>query len=73
MDNQEHIERRTYVGERSISAFSGWAGLHIGQCCKLHVMYLGDGTVSIVLDHHKLRPGVGLVMTVEQFGKWFVK
>jgi hypothetical protein len=70
----EHMEHRTYVGETSTMAFEGWAGLRIDTCCELHVTYLGDGTVSIMLDHHKhVMPGVALVMTVEQFNKWFVK
>jgi hypothetical protein len=31
MDNQEHIERRTFIGETGTNAFDGYAGLRMGQ------------------------------------------
>ncbi len=70
----EHIERRTFVGEADTIVGDGWAGFQLGQCYELYVTYLGDGTVSILLDRPShVTPGAGLVVTVEQFEKWFVK
>jgi hypothetical protein len=31
MDNQEHIERRTYVVEPAVGAFDGFAGFRLGR------------------------------------------
>jgi hypothetical protein len=70
----EHIERRTFVGETGTIVTDGWAGLRLGQPYELHVTRYDDDTVSIVLEYHAhVTPGAGLVVTVEQFEKWFVK
>ena len=71
MDTHEQIERRTFVGEMGTQAFDGWAGFRIGQSYQLRYTREFD-EVRIALDH--AGPGAGpLVVTVEQFGKWFVK
>jgi hypothetical protein len=67
----EHIERRTYVGETGTSAFDGFAGFRLNKECRLRYAREFD-EVRIALDH---APQLGRVMTltVEQFNKWFVK
>jgi hypothetical protein len=67
----EHIERRTYVGETAVGAFDGFAGFRIGQSYQLRYTREFD-EVRIALDH-AATPGLVSTMTVEQFNKWFVK
>jgi hypothetical protein len=71
MENHESIERRTYVGETSTSAFDGWAGFRIGQSYQLRYTREFD-EVRIALDHAAQQERV-LTIIVEQFKKWFVK
>jgi hypothetical protein len=65
----------TFVGETATSVGDGYAGFRIGRSYELQVERRDDGTVSIVMDHHEhVSPGVGpLVVTSEQFEKWFRK
>jgi hypothetical protein len=67
----EHIERRTYVGETAVGAFDGFAGFRIGQSYQLRYTREFD-EVRIALDH-AATPGLVSTMTVENFNKWFVK
>ncbi|MGI4819866.1 MAG: hypothetical protein ACRYFV_01535 [Janthinobacterium lividum] len=72
MENQEHIERRTYVGETgSTQAFDGFAGFRIGKSYQLRYTREFD-EVRIALDH-AATPGLVSTRTVENFNKWFVK
>ena len=67
-------ETRTFIGDAAAHVGDGWAGFHLGQRYELHVNYQDDGSVSLMLDHHvHVTPGAGLVLTVEQFEKWFAK
>ena len=67
-------ETRTFIGETGTQAFDGWAGFRVGQTYQLQVEHRGD-TVAIILNHHAhVSPGAGpLVVTSEQFEKWFKK
>jgi hypothetical protein len=71
MENQEHIERRTFVGETGTMAFDGYAGFRMGREYQLRYTREFD-EVRIALDHAQT-PGIVLTITTEQFGKWFVK
>jgi hypothetical protein len=70
----EHIERRTYVGETAAStqAIDSFCGFRIGQSYLLRYRVRVDGTIGIALDHAPTEGRV-LVVTKQQFGKWFVK
>jgi hypothetical protein len=71
MDNHEQIERRTFVGETATQAFDGFAGFRIGKSYQLRYTREFD-KVRVELDHAS--PGAGpLVVSVEEFNKWFVK
>jgi hypothetical protein len=62
---------RTYVGETSTSAFDGFAGFRLGKTYQLRYTKEFD-EVRIELPHGS--PGAGpLVLSVEQFDKWFKK
>jgi hypothetical protein len=64
-------ETRTYVGETSTQAFDGFVGFRVGQSYQLRYTREFD-EVRIARDH--AAPGAGpLVVSVEQFGKWFKK
>jgi hypothetical protein len=67
-------ETRTFIGETSTAVGDGYAGFRIGQTYQLQVEHRGE-TVAILLDHHEhVSPGAGpLVVTAEQFEKWFQK
>jgi hypothetical protein len=67
-------EIRTFVGETATSVGDGYAGFRIGRTYRLQVEHQGD-TVAIVLDHHEyVSTGAGpMVITQEQFAKWFLK
>jgi hypothetical protein len=67
-------ETRTFVGETAGAVGDGYAGFRIGQQYQLSYTKEFD-EVRIVLDHHEhVSPGAGpLVLTVEQFEKWFRK
>ncbi|MGI4864611.1 MAG: hypothetical protein ACRYFZ_11875 [Janthinobacterium lividum] len=66
-------ETRTFIGESGTQAFDGWAGFRIGQEYELHVER-SDGDVFLMLAYHEhATPGAGLVMSEEQFEKWFRK
>jgi hypothetical protein len=67
----EHIERRTYVGETSTSAFDGFAGFRLGRSYQLRYTREFD-EVRIALDH-AAQPGLILTLAVKDFDKWFVK
>lgn len=67
MEDQEKIERRTYVGATSTMGFDGWASFGIGQQYQLRYIREFD-EVRIVLDHAST-PDRVLTITVEQFGK----
>jgi hypothetical protein len=71
MENLEHIERRTYVGETGTMAFDGYAGFRMGREYQLRYTREFD-EVRIALDHAPT-PGIVHTITVEQFNKWFVK
>lgn len=69
----DKIETRTFVGEVDTAVSDGWAGFHIGQSYELHIER-SDNNVFIMLDCHEYAtPDVGLVMSEEQFEKWFRK
>jgi hypothetical protein len=72
MENQEQIERRTYVGEMSTQAFDGFAGFRLDQSYQLRYTRLGDGNVRIELDHAP-NPGRQLVVNEGEFARWWVK
>jgi hypothetical protein len=72
MENQEQIERRTFVGLTGTPAFDGMAGFRIGQSYQLRFTRLGDGNVRIELDHAP-QPGRQLVVNEEEFARWWVK
>ena len=72
MENQEQIERRTHVGETSTSALDGFSGFYLGKSYQLRYTVRDDGTIGIALDHAPAEGRV-LVVTKEEFGKWFVK
>ena len=67
----DHIERRTYIGQTSMMAFDGFAGFRINQSYQLRYTREFD-EAGIALDHAPT-PGRVLTPTVEQFNKWFVK
>jgi hypothetical protein len=67
----EHIERRTYVGESGTMAFDGYAGFRMGQSYQLRYTREFD-EVRIALDHAVIA-GLIITLKVEQFNKWFVK
>jgi hypothetical protein len=67
----EHIERRTYVGETGTAAFDGYAGFRMGREYQLRYTREFD-EVRIALDHAAIA-GLVLTITVEQFNKWFQK
>jgi hypothetical protein len=71
MDNQEHIERCTFVGETGTMAFDGYAGFRMNQSYQLRYTREFD-EVRIALDH-AVMPGRILTLEVEKFNKWFVK
>jgi hypothetical protein len=67
-------ETRTFVGEPGTAVGDGWAGFRLGQYYELYVQQVDDEMVTILLGRPaRVRPGSGLVVTVEQFEKWFVK
>jgi hypothetical protein len=64
-------ETRTYVGEMSTQAFDGMAGFRLGQTYELSYTKEFD-EVRVTIPHGS--PGAGpLVVTVQQFEKWFRK
>jgi hypothetical protein len=64
-------ETRTYVGETATAAFDGMAGFCIGRRYELSYTKEFD-KVRITIPHGS--PGAGpLVLTAEQFEKWFIK
>lgn len=65
---------RTFVGETATAIGDVWAGFRAGQEYQLTYTRESD-EVRIVLDHHEhVSPGAGpLVVTSEQFEKWFRK
>jgi hypothetical protein len=65
-------ETRTFIGETASAVGDGYAGFRIGQEYQLTYSKEFD-EVRLVLDHHAhVSPGVGpLVLTSEQFEKWF--
>jgi hypothetical protein len=65
-------ETRTYVGEMGTPAIDGMAGFRLGQGYQLRFTRLGDGNVSIRLDHAP-QLGPHLVVQEVEFEKWFVK
>jgi len=67
-------ETRTYVGEPTGYPFDGMAGFRLGQQYELSYTKEFD-EVRLVLDHHAhVSPGAGpLVLTSEQFERWFRK
>ena len=69
------VETRTFIGETSTAVGDGYAGFRIGQPYQLSYERRDDGTVAILLNHHEhVSPGAGpLVVTSEQFEKWFQK
>jgi hypothetical protein len=67
----EHIERRTFVGESGTMAFDGYAGFRMGREYQLRYTREFD-EVRIALDHAAIA-GLILTLKVEQFNKWFVK
>jgi hypothetical protein len=67
----EHIERRTYVGETAVGAFDGYAGFRLGREYQLRYTREFD-EVRIALDH-AATPGLVLTLKAEQFNKWFKK
>jgi hypothetical protein len=67
----EHSERRTFVGETGTRAHDGMAGFVIGREYQLSYTREFD-EVRIKIPHGS--PSAGpLVLSVEQFGKWFKK
>jgi len=73
MDNPT-TETRTFVGESATAVTDGWAGFRLGQRYELHVTKGADRTVSIMLDKHEYAAfDIGLVITEEQYEKWFTK
>lgn len=68
-------ETRTFIGETSTIVSDGYAGFRIGRTYQLEVEHRVDDTVAITLNHHEhVSPGAGpMVITEEQYGKWFVK
>jgi hypothetical protein len=64
----------TFVGETATSVGDGYAGFRVGRTYQLQVEQQGN-TVTIVLDHHEhVSSGAGsMVLTSEQFEKWFRK
>jgi hypothetical protein len=68
----EHIERRSYVGETGTSAFDGFAGFRMNKSYQLRYTMREDGNVGIAFDHVPTE-GRMLLVTKEQFGRWFVK
>jgi hypothetical protein len=68
MEEQEKIERRTYVGE---TAVDGFAGFRMNQIYQLRYTREFD-EVRIALDH-AATPGLVLTLPVVNFSKWFVK
>jgi hypothetical protein len=64
-------ETRTFVGETATAMDDGYAGFRIGQ--QYQLTYTKEfNEVRIVLPHGS--PGAEpLVLTSEQFEKWFVK
>lgn len=71
MENQKHIERRTYVGETGTSAFDGFAGFHLTQSYQLR--YTREFAEARIELDHAATLGRILTLKVEQFDKWFVK
>jgi hypothetical protein len=71
-DQNEQIERRTYVGETGTYALGSMADFRVGQSYQLHFTRLGDGNVSIELNH---APKLGQYLVVQEvdFEKWFKK
>jgi hypothetical protein len=70
MDNQEHIERRTFASETGTISFDGYAGFRMGK--EYQLRYTREfNEVRIALDHAPTSGRV-LTITVEQFNKWFV-
>jgi hypothetical protein len=67
----EHIERRTYVGETGTSAFDGFAGFRLNQSYQLRYTREFD-EVRIALDH-AATPGLIMTLEVAKFDKWFTK
>jgi hypothetical protein len=67
----EHIERRTFLSETGTMAFDGYAGFRMDKEYQLRYTREFD-EVRIALDYAPT-PGQVLTITVEQFGKWFVK
>jgi hypothetical protein len=67
-------ETRTFVGETASAVGDGYAGFRIGRQYPLTYTKEFD-EVRIVLDHHEyVSSGAGpLVLSVEQFEKWFRK
>jgi hypothetical protein len=67
-------ETRTFIGESSTAVGDGYAGFRIGQAYPLIFECRDDGTVAIKLDHQHVSLGAGpMVLTSEQFEKWFRK
>jgi hypothetical protein len=68
-------ETRTFIGETSTAVGDGYAGFRLNQPYQLTYERRDDGTVAIKLDHHEhVSPSAGpMVVTAEQFEKWFRK
>jgi hypothetical protein len=67
----EHIERRTFIGETGTMAFDDYAGFRMGQSYQLRYTQEFDD-VRIQLDHAP-QPGQVLTLPLKDFNKWFVK
>jgi hypothetical protein len=66
------IETRTFVGETATSVGDGFTGFRIGQSYQLRYRVRKDGNVAVALDHAP-QEGRELIVTSEQFEKWFRK
>jgi hypothetical protein len=62
-------ETRTYVGKAGTSAYDGFMGLRIGERYSGVTHKKGRVLVSLVGS----RPGSGVLLRAEDWGKWFVK
>jgi hypothetical protein len=67
-----HTETRTFIGETAGAVGDDYAGFRIGRQYP-HTYTKEFDEVQIVLDYHEhVSPGAGpLVLTSEQFEKWF--
>jgi hypothetical protein len=65
----EHIERRTFVGETAVGAFDGFAGFRFGKSYQLHYPFRDDSAIGIAFDYAPIKGWV-LVVCKKQFAKW---